>query len=320
MKLLKRLLRGLRARGQGTQPAHVLRIIQLRRVWYLLSATVLLPGLIFLSLFGLRLGIDFTGGAVLELDTRLAEPRIHEAATESGFTVASITSTEPQGQLVSYRDTRDTDFASRNEAFQQQLQAEGAQIIRFERVGPSVSADTTRNALMSIGALSLAIVIYIAWAFRHVPPPVKPLHFGVIAIVALLHDALFVLGVFAILGKVFGIEVDSFFVTAVLTVIAFSIHDTIVVFDRVRENLMQRRTGSSLSTLINRSVNEVLVRSLNTSLVIIFVLLALFLFAGDSIRYFILALLIGMVSGTYSSIFLASPLLVSYYQYREKRR
>lgn len=295
-----------------------MKIIAKRRWWYSLSTLVLLPGLVVLTVFGLKLGIDFTGGLVTEIDKQLSSNVVEQLTAEHDFKVVALTATGEGGQLISFRDEGAGGLQDRVDDWHQQLEDGGARVVRFERVGPSISGDITRNAFISIGLLSLAIVIYIAWAFRNMPPPLKSVHFGVIAVIALVHDALFVIGAFAILGWLFGIEVDAIFVTAVLTVIAFSIHDTIVVFDRVRENL-QADPGGPFADIINRSINEVMVRSLNTSLVVIMVLLALMLFGGTTIRYFILALLIGMVSGTYSSIFIASPLLVTWRGWRLKR-
>ncbi len=185
-------------------------------------------------------------------------------------------------------------------------------------MGPSVSSDIARNAILSILAASVAVVLYIAFAFRNAPPPVSPWSFGIMAIVALLHDSLLLLGVFSILGHFFGVQIDALFVTAVLTVIGFSVHDTIVVFDRVRENL--RRRSGSFAEIVNTSILETFARSINTSLTVLLTLLALLLFGGESIRYFVLALLIGIASGTYSSIFNASPLLVSLHEYRMRKR
>jgi preprotein translocase subunit SecF len=165
--------------------------------------------------------------------------------------------------------------------------------------------------------VSTAIVLYIAFAFRNVPAPASSWSFGFMAIAALLHDALFLLGVFSLLGHFLKVEVDALFVTAVLTVIGFSVHDTIVVFDRIRENL--RRDKGSFEQIVNNSILETIARSVNTSVTVLLTLLALFLFGGESIRMFVLALLIGVASGTYSSIFNASPLLVTLHNWRVKR-
>ena len=189
----------------------------------------------------------------------------------------------------------------------------------FESTGPTIGAETTMKALYSVLLAVLLIVIYIAVSFRKVPKPVTSWRFGVCAIAALLHDVLVLLGVFSILGHFLGVEVDSLFITALLTVIGFSVHDTIVVFDRIRENLL-RVTGSPFETIVNSSILQTIVRSLNTSLTALLVLLTLLIFGGDSIRWFVVALLIGIASGTYSSIFNAAPLLVTWHEWDLKRK
>jgi preprotein translocase subunit SecF len=166
--------------------------------------------------------------------------------------------------------------------------------------------------------VSLGIVFYIAYAFRKVARPITSWQFGVAAIIALVHDLLIVLGIFSLLGHFHGVEIDSLFVTAMLTVLGFSIHDTIVVFDRVRENL-KIYAGQSIEFVVNHSITQTLVRSLNTSLTVLFVLLALLLFGGETIRYFVLALFIGIIAGTYSSIFVAAPILVLWQQWKQRK-
>lgn len=180
------------------------------------------------------------------------------------------------------------------------------QLVSNSEVGPTVASETTRNAVLAVLAASLAILLYVWFSFRKVS---KPWRYGACAIIALLHDVLVVLGVFSILGWLFNIQVDALFITALLTVVGFSVHDTIVVFDRIREN-MQRRTIESFEQVVNASLVQTLARSLNTSLTVLFTLTALTLFGGVSIRTFTLALLVGIFSGTYSSIFNASMLLV----------
>lgn len=175
-------------------------------------------------------------------------------------------------------------------------------------VGPIIGAETTTNAIYSVALASVAVVLYIAYAFRSIPKPYSSWKFGVAAVVALLHDVLVVVGIFSLLGHFFGVQVDALFVTALLTVIGFSVHDTIVVFDRIRENL--RKTTGSFTDIVNQSLLETLGRSLSTSLTVLLTLLALLLFGGETIRNFVLALFIGIFSGTYSSIFNAAPLLV----------
>ncbi len=181
--------------------------------------------------------------------------------------------------------------------------------LKFETIGPTIGGELTQKAILAVLVSSLFIVIYIAWAFRKIPKPYSPVKFGISAVVALLHDVLVLLGAFSIFGHRFGVEVDSLFVTAVLTVIGFSVHDTIVVFDRVRENLPKLK-GWNFSSVVDFSLTETIVRSLNTSVSVLLTLSALLLFGGESIRWFVAALLIGITSGTFSSIFNASPLLV----------
>jgi preprotein translocase SecF subunit len=180
------------------------------------------------------------------------------------------------------------------------------QLISNSEVGASVAQETTRNAVLAVIAASLFILLYIWFAFRKVA---RPWRYGTCAIIALLHDVLVVLGVFSILGWLFSVQIDALFVTALLTIVGFSVHDTIVVFDRIREN-MQRRTTETFEQVVNASLVQTMARSLNTSLTVLFTLSALTLFGGASIQNFTLALLIGIFSGTYSSIFNASMLLV----------
>jgi len=190
------------------------------------------------------------------------------------------------------------------------------EIISSETVGPVIGAETTQKAVGAVGAASLAIILYIAYAFREIPKPYSPWKFGICAVVALIHDVLVVVGMFSLLGHFYNVEIDSLFVTALLTIIGFSVHDTIVVFDRIRENLSKtalpagRQAANYFEEVVNESILQTLARSLSTSLTVVFTLLALILFGGESIMWFVAALLIGIISGTYSSIFNAAPLLV----------
>ena len=189
----------------------------------------------------------------------------------------------------------------------------------YETVGPTIGEETLKNAIYALIVASILIVIYITWSFRSVPKPTSSFRFGVCAIIALIHDVLVLIGLFSIFGHFFGVEIDSLFVTAVLTVIGFSVHDTIVVFDRIRENL-RRIGGENFSEVVNDSILQTLDRSLNTSLTVILVLVAMLIFGGETIRWFVVALLIGITSGTYSSIFNASPLLVVWQDLLQKRK
>jgi preprotein translocase subunit SecF len=298
-----------------------MNLIGKRKIWYAISIIAIVPGIISLSIWHLRLGIDFSGGSVSEVQGNVQPAVITQLANQQGFKDVTVVGVGNGRSDIRFRDpSPDAQHESHHQIFKSALAAHSMQEVSFDSIGPSVSKDITKNAILALIAASLAIVAYIAFAFRNVPPPVSSWSFGVMAIAALLHDAFFVLGIFSILGHFFQVEIDALFVTAILTVIGFSVHDTIVVFDRIRENL--RRYGSRISfeETVNLSLNETMVRSLNTSLTVLFTLLALYLFGGITIRTFILALLIGIASGTYSSIFNASPLLVTWQDYQSKRR
>jgi preprotein translocase subunit SecF len=278
---------------------------------------MIVPGVISLILYGLRLGIDFSSGQLLTARGAVTIGQVQKAATGLGLQDIQVV---PSGGDTEIR-YRDPAPQGQHEADHQKLKAAlGSQHIEelsFDSVGPTVSSSIARNAVASLFLVSLAIVLYVAFAFRNAPPPVSPWSFGFMAIAALLHDAFFVLGVFSLLGHFLGVEIDALFVTAILTVIGFSVHDTIVVFDRIRENL--RRDKGSFEQIVNNSILETIARSINTSLTVLLTLLALLLFGGQSIKLFVLALLIGIASGTYSSIFNASPLLVTWHNYKLKR-
>lgn len=293
-----------------------MNIIGRRKIWYAISIIIIVPGLISLVMNGLKLGIDFTGGSLMEVKGTAQTTVIQEKAQQIGYTDVTVNNTS-NGLLIRFRDPNTADAEKNHQEFKKQLAAIGLSEERFDTIGSSVSRDITRSALLAIAAASVAIVCYIAFAFRDTPPPVSPWSFGICAIAALLHDAFFVLGVFSILGYFFGVEIDALFVTAILTTIGFSVHDTIVVFDRIRENL--RRERASFEVVVNDSTVETLARSLNTSVTVVLTLLALYLFGGATISNFVLALLIGVVSGTYSSIFNASPLLVDWNNFKLKR-
>ncbi len=292
-------------------------IIGKRKLWFIISFILVVPGTLALIAWGLKPGIDFTGGQEMEVSGKATQEELRDIVAKSGVKDITVTTSGESNLLVRYsdKDTGETEQVHQN--VKVLIQQGGLSEVSFSSVGPSVSRDITRNALLGVGLASIAILLYISFAFRNTPPPVTSWSFGGTAIFAMLHDALFVLGVFAILGHFYGIQVDSLFVTALLTVIGFSVHDTIVVYDRIRENL--RRLNKPFEEVANISINETLARSLNTSITVIIVLLAFYLFGGESIRNFVLALLIGIIAGTYSSIFFATPSLVVYNNWKIKR-
>lgn len=279
------------------------------KFWFFVSGLILLFGIVSLSLYGLKLGIDFKGGTLTEIkfDRAYNQPSIKEALNKTGISGYQLQPSENNTLLIKTqaleKEKHDEMLAAIRES------AGDFTELQFQSIGPTVGKELAKNAIYQLILVSLGIVFYIAYAFRKVPKPVTSWRFGGAAIVALLHDLLFVLGVFSLLGHFKGVEIDSMFVTALLTVLGFSVHDTIVVFDRVRENL-KIYGGQSIEFIINHSIAQTIVRSLNTSLTVLFVLFALLLFGGETIKYFVLALLVGIVVGTYSSIFIASPVLM----------
>lgn len=291
----------------------MINLMRFKYLFFAISLLAILPGLISLLLFGLRPSIDFTGGTLLELQGSSLKSqndvsKVKEIFAKDKVEVATVQSTGIGTYLFR---TKSIEPKQKDKLLKDiNLKFPGTKDIRFETVGPVIGKELTIKALQSVGVASLAIVLYIAYAFREIPKPYSSWKFGLTAVVALLHDALLVVGVFSILGHFWHVEVDSLFVTALLTVIGFSVHDTIVVFDRIRENLRKFGAKQSFEMVVNESILETLGRSLTTSLTVLFTLLALILFGGESIRWFVVALFIGVFSGTYSSIFNAAPLLV----------
>lgn len=292
------------------------------KFWYFLfSLLIIIPGLVSLLLFGLNLSIDFTGGSqTTYLFTKAPSQKsvdlLKKTYTDDKIFVASVQQSGNEvfiktAQVNEKENTKIVDsLTGKIDPFKQE---------EFASIGPTIGRELTQKAFYSILVSSLLIMGYIAFSFRKVPKPTSSIRFGVCTIGALLHDVLLLLGVFSLLGHFFHVEIDSLFVTAVLTVIGFSVHDTIVVFDRIRENLL-RGGHVPFETVVNDSILQTLVRSLSTSLTALLVLFTLVLFGGESIRWFVVALLVGIASGTYSSIFNAAPLLVLWQELDEKRR
>lgn len=287
-----------------------MNIIARRKIWYLISLILIIPGIVALILWKLPTGIDFNGGTLLDIayNQPVAKDIVSKSLEEDGF----------KGTIV--QQSSDTEYIVKagvlDQNGQQKLQDTLKKVgdykqNRFETVGPTVSSDLKKRAIISVILASLAIIFYIAIAFRKVPRPASSWRFGVCAVIALIHDLAFVIGAFAILGHFLGYEVDSLFITALLTIMGFSVHDTIVVFDRIRENL-RKSPSVNFENNVNNSILQTLNRSLNTSFTVLIVLLALYLLGGASLKHFMLALLLGIAIGTYSSIFNASPLLVSW--------
>jgi preprotein translocase subunit SecF len=285
------------------------RFMKYKWFYFGFSLFVLIPGIISLLVFKLQLSIDFTGGTLLEIQTAkpVTADALQAVAKKDNLELATVQSSSANTYLLRFKPLTQDE----NNKFQQAVSKTAGKVTEksFQTVGPVIGAELTRNALLAVAIASLFIIIYVSWSFGSIPKPYSAWKFGASAVIALLHDVFVVVGLFSIFGHLWGVEVDSLFVTAILTVIGFSVHDTIVVFDRVRENL-PKMPKATFEQIVDFSLTETLARSLNTSLTVILTLTALILFGGDTIRWFVAALLIGIISGTYSSIFNAAPILV----------
>jgi len=288
-------------------------IVGKRRWYFLVSALIIIPGLIAMGIslarYGspLRLSIDFTGGALLELafERPVSSAEVREIFVARGYTDTTAQNTSDANTvLVRSKDLESTEKATLEAVLAEEFGP--VKELRFAQVGPTVGREVTRSAGIAVAAAAIAIMGFIIFAWRKVP---NAWRYGLCATAATLHDVLVTMGLFSILGLVLGWEADSLFLTAMLTVTGYSVQDTIVVFDRIRENTPKRR-GEPYELIVNRSLLETLHRSLATQLNAIFILVAVLLFGGSNIRQFIATLLIGLISGTYSSIFTAVPLLV----------
>jgi preprotein translocase subunit SecF len=291
-----------------------MNFMKFKYLYFLLSALVLIPGIISLALFGLKPSIDFIGGSLLELKfekelSPLAD--YQKTIEEEGFEVYSIQSSGEKEFLVRMKPITKDDVSTIKAALAEKFQ-EMPQEVRFETVGPTLGRELLIKTLIAILLAAGTILGYVAWAF-------KKAKFGACAIIAMFHDSFIMLGIFSLLGHFYGVEVDTLFVTALLTILSFSVHDTVVVYDRIRES-QKRNPGVEFVDLANKAITETLARSLNNSMTIIFMLLALYLLGGETTKWFIFALLIGTISGTYSSTFTAVPLLVVWDELEKKIR
>ncbi len=288
-----------------------------KRYWYfLLSLLVIVPGLVAMGYHWVQFGkpfflaIDFTGGTNWELSNISKQPTTQQIQTlfrAQGINDAipqPITVNNQQGVLIRSAEVSPAQRAALEPQLKELLG--NYTEVSFDSAGPEIGAEVSQRASIAVVLASVAIILYLTFAFRRVP---QPFRYGIAAIIAMIHDVLVVLGMASLFGLLFGWEVDSLFLTALLTVIGFSVHDTIVVFDRIRENLARMR-GIRFETVVNHSILQTLDRSINTQLTVLFTLTALALFGGLTTRQFVVTLLIGILSGTYSSIFNASPILV----------
>jgi SecD/SecF fusion protein len=280
-----------------------------RRLWYfLLSAVIIIPGVISLAVFGLKPGVDFQSGTsmTLHFSQPVEQGQLRQVLTDQGYGDAVIQYSQSEGDFLIRTTTMSADQRATLVSAMEDSLGSQVTVSDFYSVSPIIAGETARNAVIAVIVAAIGILLYITWAFRKMP---KPFRWGACAVAALIHDVLLLLGVFSILGLTANVEIDALFITGMLTVVGYSVHDTIVVFDRIRENV-RRGISRDFPTVVNSSILETLSRSINTAMTVLFVAVALFLFGGVTIHYFILVLLIGILTGTYSSIFNASQLLV----------
>jgi preprotein translocase subunit SecF len=288
-------------------------------LYFLISAVVILPGLYSLLRFGLKPGIDFTGGAAIEVQSpRLrqgfggqAKFKIQEIVNKiEGTNLSSIQESGEENLILKLKPIDQTKKDEILKAINQEFP--DTKELRFETVGPILGQELIKKTIVAVILATGFILFYLAWQFHDK-------RFGICATLATFHDSLVILGIFSLLGHFKGVEIDTLFVTAVLTSLSFSVHDTVVVYDRIRES-MKNFPKAKFVDLVNKAITETMSRSLNNSLTIIFMLTVLWLIGGETIKWFVFALLVGTISGTYSSPFVATPLLVVWRQIQEKRK
>ncbi len=294
-------------------------IIKHRNIFLSISAALVVASIIFIASFGLNLGIDFKGGSLIEVEYSNVRPEnsvLQSKLSSADFNNILIQPTGEKGLIIK---TLEITNDQKNDLVEV-LSSDGNTLTEksFTSIGPSVGKELRKKSIISIILVSLGIIFFIAYAFRKVSKPISSWKYGFMAIISLLHDIIIPTGVFAILGYYFGAEVDTLFVVALLTILGLSVSDTIVVFDRIRENIRLEQ-NKPFKDIVGHSLSQVFARSINTSLTVILALLALVFFGPESTRYFAIILTVGMFFGTYSSIFLASPLLVKMEEWQKKK-
>ncbi len=283
-----------------------MNLMHYKKLYFLISALFLIPSIFSLIVWGIKPSIDFTGGSILELRTQNLEPsKISETEGIEGLSV------QKSGEETYILKTKEIDEQKKNQLLEN-LKTEFGEIeeVRFETVGPSIGKELIKKTILAIVLAAGFILLYVAYRF-------KDKKYGVCAILAMFHDTIILLGAFSLLGHFLGVEIDTLFVTALLTILSFSVHDTVVVYDQIRDSI-KKNPQVEFKALVNKAVVETLPRSINNSMTIIFMLLCLYLLGGQTIRWFSLALLIGTISGTYSSTFTAAPLLIVWDKFKKK--
>lgn len=296
-----------------------LDVIGKSKIWLSISVVLLLASLICIAVFGLNPGIDFTGGSLMDV-TFVDSVEIDEVRSvfeNAGF-APTVQKTSDNGYMIRLESLSNEQHTQMLESLESTLGS--FEENRYETIGSVIGSELKKTSAKAIFILLVLIVLYVAWAFRKVSEPIKSWKYGLLTIVAAVHDVLIPLGVFAVLGHYYGYEMNTAFIAALLTIMGYSINDTIVIFDRTRENLVSNRYASRpFHEIVNMSVTQSFSRSINTSFTTVLVLVAILIFGGETTRPFVLALIVGIIAGTYSSIFVASPLLVYWEKWKRER-
>jgi preprotein translocase subunit SecF len=298
-----------------------MNITKLRNVWFSISGLLLIASVGVMIVFGFQLGLDFTGGArwQLKFDKTTTQSALTDFfATQTQLTQTPvIQATDNNMFLITLEDLSDDDIKKLSDALTSRVGTFTEE--SYQKVNSNVGASFKRKSIMAVIVALGGIILFVAFAFRKIPASINPWRFGSVAIIALFHDILIVLGVFVLLGYYINVELDLTFITALLATLGFSVNDTIVILDRVRENIRLQKIHETFEDTIEKSIKQTLFRSINTSLSTLFPLIGLLIFGAESIFFFVLALTLGIVVGTYSSIFLAAPLLVSWKNWGDAR-
>lgn len=336
----------------------MISVIKQRKIWFSFSAAMVLCSLLAVLFFGLRLGIDFTGGSLLEVEFTAERPEketVIQVLDEFDLGNIVVQPVGQQGMILRFRSINENTHQEiltalkknfsppdllEKEVLEKEISIDSDEIEviiddlpdmekvidyrgailekRFDSIGPIIGSELKKKTIYAILIVLLAIIAFIAFAFRKVSKPIASWKYGIIAVITLAHDIIITVGIFALLGTFYNTEANAPFVAALLTILGYSVNDTIVIFDRIRENLV-KMSRLEFSEIINHSINETLSRSINTMLTTLLALIAVFLFGGVTIKFFVLALIFGIFSGTYSSIFIASPLLVLWEKFSHKK-
>ncbi|MDD3888082.1 MAG: protein translocase subunit SecF [Patescibacteria group bacterium] len=301
----------------------MIRIIKYRRIFLTISALLVLTSILSLIFIGFKPGIDFTGGTLMEVEFKKSRPDIilvREKLNSLDLGIASVQPSAERGAIIRAKDLNNEQRNKILKTLEKDFKDAGkVKELRFESIGPSVGKELKNKAIIAVVIASICMILYIAYVFRKMSSTVSSWKMGICAILALIHDILIICGIFVLLGYFKGVEIDVLFVSALLVVLGYSVNDTIVVFDRIRDNVLKDQS-IDLEVNTELSLNQTLVRSLGTGIATLLVLLSLYLFGGQAIQWFIFALIVGIIVGSYSSIFVASCLLVEWEKWDKRRK